>query len=412
MEKAIPSRVNILNQNIKASFGNSGLPPRGFTISTKTVVVIVAIIGLLVIVSFLSLAGDLGREKVVTTTTTAVPLTVVPYSYDANLSGAPGSTPEQIYSYANESIVTLQGVQGGTGILGSGFILAYQNSYYVVTNYHVAGQTSDLTVTFYDGDSYPAKVIGTDAYSDLAVVSVQNAPSSEYHPLKVASSASLKIGEYVLAIGNPFGLTDSMTFGIVSALGRTIQDPTAGNFSIPDAIQFSAPINPGNSGGVLLDGNGSVVGIPTASISGSQGVGFAIPSDTLIREFPLLVSTGSYTLHSYLGIDAVDNFYQLAQSEGTSTTYGVVIESVVSGGPAAQAGLRGGSSSVVIEGQQYAVGGDIIVSANGTKIENNDALAAYLAENTLPGQTIVFGIIRSGTQMNVDVVLGTRPPVS
>jgi S1-C subfamily serine protease len=370
-------------------------------------IAILAVIGLLVALSFLNLSNALGTTR--TVTTTAVPLTVTPEGYGVNLTGISGATPQQVYDYANQSIVTIQGIQGGTGILGSGFVLSYLGGYYIVTNYHVAGQTSDLTVSFSDGDSYAARVIGTDAYSDLAVISVQNAPQAEFHPLRVATSSGLKIGQYVLAIGNPFGLTDSMTFGIISALGRSIQDPTAGNFSIPDTIQFSAPINPGNSGGVLLDGNGSVIGIPTASISGSQGVGFAIPSDTLIREFPLLVSTGSYTAHSYLGIDGADNFYQLAQAEGTSVTYGVVVEGVASGGPAAQAGLRAGSTTTVIEGQTYLIGGDIIVSANGTKIENNDALAAYLAEYTLPGQTLVLGIIRSGSPATLNVVLGTRP---
>jgi S1-C subfamily serine protease len=174
-------------------------------------------------------------------------------------------------------------------------------------------------------------------------------------------------------------------------------------------VQFSAPINPGNSGGALLDSNGLVVGITTAVVSGSQGVGFAIPSDTIIRELPSLISTGSYKLHSYLGIGGVDMNYQLAEASKTNVTYGVLIESLLPGGPSETAGLRVGNTNVVIDGQQYTVGGDIIISSNGTKIINNDGLASYLALNSVPGQILVLGIIRAGNQMTVDVTLGTRP---
>ncbi len=391
--------------------GNNPRSILGIVVSARVVIAVLAIIALLLVLSVSNLSSTLEMTRTVTSTTTLVPMSyTLPANSQLNVSGNSGFNPEQIYEQTNESIVTLQGVQQGVAILGSGFVISYSNSYYIVTNYHVAGDTSNLTVTFWDGDSYLAKVIGSDQYSDLAIVSAVNAPAFEFHPLKVATSSDLHVGEYVVAIGNPFGLTDSMTFGIISQLGRTIQDPTAGNFSIPDAIQFSAPINPGNSGGVLLDSNGSVIGIPTASISGSQGVGFAIPSDTLIRELPWLVSTGTYPEHSYLGIEGVDNFYQLAKASGTNVTYGVVIESVIQSSPASKAGLRGGSSSVLIEGQEFLVGGDIIVSVNGTKIINNDALAAYLSENTLPNETVVLGIIRSGTFMTVNVVLGQRPP--
>ena len=335
-----------------------------------------------------------------------------------NQSGI-GIDPELIYEQTNESIVTLQGVLTTDNgliptetVLGSGFVINYSGNYYIVTNYHVAGSTVNLTVTFADGTSYPAKVIGSDPYSDLSVVAATGVPTSEYYPITIVSSSTLQVGQYVVAIGNPFGLSRSMTFGIISQLGRTIQDPTAGNFSIADVIQFSAPINPGNSGGVLVNGNGYVVGITTAVVSGSQGVGFAIPSDTILRELPYLITTGSYTLHAYLGISGVDMSYQLAQASHTNFTYGVLIEEVVSGGPAAQAGLEVGSQMVTIDGQQYLVGGDIIVSVNGTKIVDNDALATYLAENTISGQTVVIGIVRGGVLTSIDVTLGTRPPIS
>jgi len=324
-----------------------------------------------------------------------------------------GLDPVAIYSKSSDSVVTVQGVQllatGNESVLGSGFVTRLLGAYYEVTNFHVVQNDTGITVTFSDGDSYPAKVVGTDPYSDLAVLNI-SAPSREYHPLEIVSSASLRVGEPLVAIGNPFGLSGSMTFGIVSQLGRTITESLAGNFAIADVIQFSAPINPGNSGGPLLDSNGDVIGITTATIGSSQGVGFAIPSDTIIRELPSLVATGGYTLHSYMGIESVDMNYQFSQLEGTNITYGALIESVVSGGPAATAGLRGGSRTTNVGGIQYTIGGDILVSVNGSKIVNTDAFSSFLEEQTLPGQTLVLGVIRQGHLMTLDLVLGTRPP--
>jgi S1-C subfamily serine protease len=201
-----------------------------------------------------------------------------------------------------------------------------------------------------------------------------------------------------------------MTFGIVSQLGRTISESTAGDFSIANVVQFSAPINPGNSGGPLLDASGAVVGITTATVVSSQGVGFAIPSDTILKELLPLVSTGGYAFHAYMGITSVDMDLQLAQLQGTNVTYGVLIQTVNQGGPAQTAGLAAGTHDVVIQGSPYSIGGDIIVSMNGTKIVNTDALSSYLAEYTQPGQTVVLQIIRNGQLKTVDLVLGTRPP--
>ncbi len=324
-----------------------------------------------------------------------------------------GLNPVAIYKEAFPSVVTLEGIQtsstGNTTVLGSGFVTRFQESDYIVTNYHVVQNVADLTVTFSDGDAYPATVVGEDAYVDLAVVSSQ-APSSEFHPLLIGRSSQLQVGQPVVAIGNPFGLSGSMTFGIVSQLGRTLDESLAGNFAIADVIQFSAPINPGNSGGPLLNANGSVFGITTAIVGGSQGVGFAIPSDAIERELPSLVATGGYTLHSFMGIQAADMNYQLAKLQGTNVTYGVLVQNVTSGGPAATAGLRGGTSTATVQGTQYSIGGDIIVAINGTRILNSDALSAYLQEKTIPGQTIVIQVIRSGQMTTVDLVLGTRPP--
>ena len=214
----------------------------------------------------------------------------------------------------------------------------------------------------------------------------------------------------VVAIGNPFGLSGSVTFGIVSQLGRTVQyQSTSTTFTIADIIQFSAPINPGNSGGPLLDTYGFVVGITSATASSGQGVGFAIPSDTILRELPYLISTGRYDQHPYVGIQAVDMNYQLAQASGTNVTYGVLIESTQTGGPADKAGLKAGTQQVSIGGQQYTVGGDIIVSINGVRVVNYDSFSTYLERNALPGQTIQIGIIRAGKPLTLSIVVGSVP---
>jgi S1-C subfamily serine protease len=390
------------------------------------VIAIAVVVGLLA--SFLVI-GNLSAAQVSTTSTTAgdptstVTTTVSTGATTTTATVSSDGTSlnaEQIYAAANRSIVTVQGTQTVSsfygiqleGILGSGFVVSYSGAYYVITNYHVAGTTSNLTVTFSNGDAYPAKVIGSDPYADLAVLTVQ-APASEFSALTLSTSSSLQVGDSVVAIGDPYGLTGSMTQGIVSQLGRTIQDETSGNYSIANVIQFSAPINPGNSGGPLLNANGQVVGITTASYTSSQGLGFAIPSDTIIQELPSLITNGSYTLHAYLGIGTVDMNYELSQATGANVTYGALIEQVVAGSPAASAGLQAGIQTTNIAGQQYLLGGDIIVSINGTRIITTDALGSYLAAHTVAGQTVTLGIIRSGDKyMTVNVTLGARPALS
>jgi S1-C subfamily serine protease len=227
------------------------------------------------------------------------------------------------------------------------------------------------------------------------VVSV-NAPASEFKPLNIVSSSTLAVGDSVIAIGNPYGLVGSLTTGVVSALGRSITENTTGGFAIANIIQTSAPINPGNSGGPLLNAIGNVVGITTAIVSNSQGLGFAIPSDTILKEVDALVTTGSYSGHSYLGVTGEDMSYSLAQQSGSSVTYGWKVISVVSGEPS--------------DGKLKA--GDIIIALNHQTITNGDDLASYLEEYTLPGDTIVITVVRGNTQVDVSVVLGSRPPPS
>ena len=306
-----------------------------------------------------------------------------------------GTSLADIYSNVRNSIVLVQGtLSDGTGVQGSGFIYNFADRNVVITNYHVVQGTSDLSVTFSDGHGYAATVLGTDAYADLAILSVSDAPASEFKPVEIVSSSTLRVGEPVIAIGNPYGLVGSLTTGVVSALGRTITEDYAGGFSIANIIQTSAPINPGNSGGPLLNAVGNVVGITTAIVSDSQGLGFAIPSNAILREISALITTGTYTGHSYLGVSGQDMSYDVAQEIGASVTYGWRIATVTAGGPS--------DGKLRVD--------DIIIALNSTVIKNNDDLASYLEEKTLPGQTLSITVVRGTETTHVNVVLGTRPP--
>ena len=303
-----------------------------------------------------------------------------------------GTSLADIYASVRASVVLIQGDIGDGGVQGSGFVYNFADRTVVLTNYHVVQGTSSLSVTFSDGNGYSATVLGTDPYSDLAVLSV-NAPASEFKPVDIVSSSTLRVGEPVIAIGNPYGLVGSLTTGVVSALGRSITEDTAGGFAIANIIQTSTPINPGNSGGPLLNAVGKVVGITTAIVSDSQGLGFAIPSNTILREISALITAGSYHGHSYLGVTGQDMSYSLAQEIGANVTYGWRIASVTSGGPS------DGKLSV----------GDIIIAMNQHTIRNNDDLASFLEEQTLPGDNLVLTVVRGNSQIDVTVVLGTRP---
>jgi S1-C subfamily serine protease len=307
-----------------------------------------------------------------------------------------GTSLADIYAGVRNSVVLVQGTTNSGGVQGSGFVYESSGRMVVVTNYHVVQGASDLSVTFSDGNGYSATVLGEDAYADLAVLSVKDASSSEFKPMDIVSSSTLRVGEQVIAIGNPYGLVGSLTTGIVSALGRTITEETAGGFSIANIIQTSTPINPGNSGGPLLNSVGNVVGITTAIVSDSQGLGFAIPSNAILREISALITTGTYKGHSYMGIAGQDMSYDLAKEVGASVTYGWRIGTVTAGGPS--------DGKLQVD--------DIIIAMNGTTIKNNDDLASYLEENTLPGQTLSVTVIRDNSRINVNIILGTRPALS
>ena len=325
----------------------------------------------------------------------------------------------QLYKDIKDSVVVITGYvlqysffgRQYSEVQGSGFVYEYKNDMVVITNKHVVNDAENITVTFSNGDGYPAVVIGSDAYSDLAVLSVE-APVEEFQPLDITSSSTLQVGDPVVAIGSPFGLGGTMTTGIVSQLGRTIQDSVAGNFPIANIIQTSAAINPGNSGGPLLNYEGEVIGITTAIIQNSNGLGFAVPSNTILREIESLITTGSYDQHPWVGISGTDMTYTIAQSLGVNVTYGWLITQITDGGAAAQAGLQGGNQQVRVNDVWVIIGGDIIITVDGTRIINGDSFMSYLEEYTTSYQTISVTIVRNHQLLDIPVVLKQRPAAS
>ncbi|MEM2910493.1 MAG: trypsin-like peptidase domain-containing protein [Nitrososphaerota archaeon] len=315
----------------------------------------------------------------------------------------------EVYERVKDSVVLIRATSLYGTSVGSGFV--YDIVGHIVTNNHVVEDSYRITVTFLDGTSLVASVIGTDPYSDLAVLRVE--PSGTVlRPLKLGNSSELMIGEQILVVGSPFGLAGSVTTGIVSQKGRLLE--TAYGYSIPGVIQFDAAVNPGNSGGPLINMEGEVVGVTTAiesPISGFVGIGYAIPSTIVKRVVSALIEKGSYT-HSWMGITGVNMNEEIAEAMGVNITKGFLITDVVREGPADRAGLRGGDRSVRIGGQTVKVGGDIVVGINGIPIRTIEEMLTYLEERTSPGDVVVFSVFRAKQIIQVSVVLGERPPPS
>lgn len=298
--------------------------------------------------------------------------------------------------------------------LGSGFVWDKQG--HIVTNNHVVDGATKIEVSFSDGTNVPATVVGSDPDNDLAVIKV-NVPASQLHPVSMGNSTQVKVGQMVVAIGNPFGEQWTMTSGIVSGLGRTLpagnnQNATGPQYTIPDIIQTDAPINPGNSGGVLTDLYGKVLGVTSAiesPVRANSGIGFVIPSAIVQNEVPILIQTGHYD-HPYLGISGTSLTPDLAKAMNLSANQkGALVEQVTAGGPAAKAGLMASTGQTTIAGQNIPVGGDVITAVNGQPIKSMDDLIAYLNDNTSVGQTVTLTVLRNGKETSVAVTLGTRP---
>jgi len=291
--------------------------------------------------------------------------------------------------------------------VGSGFV--YDIFGHTITNAHVIENATKVTVTFLDGNQYNAEIIGADKFTDIAVIKVNEKPRL-LHPLDIGDSSDLLVGEQVAAIGNPFGLSGSMTSGIVSQLGRLMYSPDPG-FSIPDVIQTDAAINPGNSGGPLLNMKGEVIGINTAIRSSTgefTGVGFAVPSNTIKKIVPSLIEEGKYH-HPWMGITGIDINPDLAKIRELGNAKGFLVVTVIDGHPADDAGLQGVSKTVEIDGKEYPIDGDIIVSVDGKEVRKINDLLVHLQREKSVGDEMILGVIRDGDLMHLTLTLAERP---
>ena len=316
----------------------------------------------------------------------------------------------QIFERSEEGVVrvNIQRSEESLGINGVGSGFVFDKNGHVITNAHVVENSEKVVVTFLDGRSYNADVIGVDAFTDLAVIRVEADPSL-LKPLLIGDSSNLKVGMEVAAIGNPFGLSGSMTSGIVSALGRLL--PQESGFSIPDVVQTDAAINPGNSGGPLLNSRGEVIGINTAiqSTTGEfTGVGFAIPSNTVAKIIPILISEGSYH-HPWVGISGRDIDPALAKALNLVDARGFLIVNVVEGSPADKAGLKGSTETKTVDGIEYPYGGDVILSVDGNIVRQIDDILIHLQRYKSVGDEMVLEILRDGRITNFVIQLEDRP---
>lgn len=335
----------------------------------------------------------------------------------------------KLYDKVEHSVVqvTQDSNLPGASRLGSGFV--YDKEGHIVTNYHVvAGDTinREFDVTFTDGTGYKATVVGVDPFAEIAVLKIDVENNIEVieklEPLSIGNFSEVDVGQRVAAIGNPFGLSASITEGIVSGLGRVlpalpsensqrsiIEDTPA--FSIPDIIQTDAAINPGNSGGPLLNMKGEVIGINTAIFSATgvySGVGFAIPSYLIQKVVPSIIATGEYQ-HPYLGVSGTDINSDIAEMMNLQNTTGFLVIQVTSGSPAEKAGIRGGSILTEIDGREIELGGDVIIGIDDKSIRKIDDLLSYLDREKKVGENVTLTVIRNGQVQEIDLTLAARP---
>jgi S1-C subfamily serine protease len=374
-----------------------------------------------VVVAVALLATGIGGGNTTTVVQQAPVATATPSSSGSSSSSSDGAlTAHDIYERAAPGVLFIrsrivQNVQSPFGLgpesqsstaTGTGFVI--DGSGHILTNYHVIAGASNVTVGFDDNRTVEAKVLGTDPQNDLALLSVD--PSGlKLVPLALGDSSSAQVGDPVIAIGNPFGLDRTLTTGVVSALQREIQAPNG--FAIQHVIQTDAPINPGNSGGPLLDAAGRVIGINSqietgGGGNGNVGIGFAVPINTAKRMLPELKRSGT-VVHAYIGITGVTIDQSLADLQ-LKVDRGVLVQTVQPGGPAARAGIHGGSVDSQVNGQSLVLGGDAIVSLDGQRVDSMDALSAAIARHR-PGDKVALGLLRNGSGKTVTVTLGKAP---
>jgi serine protease Do len=386
--------------------------------------------------SLSSVAGKIGQDGQVQTVASVA--TATPKQSQGGDSTTAKSAPvpsaeladmtplEALYARVNPSVVNIRVATQATASSssgssapqytrvgeGSGFV--YDNQGHIVTNNHVVEGADVVYVTFSDNTMLLAKVIGTDPDSDLAVIKVESDITHSV-PLALGDSDLVRVGQQVVAIGNPFGLAGSMSFGIISALGRSLpagSSSTSSSYTIPDIIQTDAAINPGNSGGPLLDMNGNVVGVNAAiesPVQGSAGVGFTIPSNIVKKVVPELIANGKYQ-HTRLGISGFTLTQVVAEALGLSSSQrGVIVAQITAGSPAETAGLRASTKTITMLGGDVPANGDIITKIDGNVVSQFGDLISYLTLKTSVGQTVQLTALRDGAEITVPVTLDARP---
>ena len=360
----------------------------------------------------LGTGGD--TETVVTTVAAAETTTETPpATLQASETGA--KPVQQIYEETGPGVVqvTTSGVDStnpyfgpqATSSLGSGFVVDRDG--YIVTNYHVIEDAQEIEVNFSGDDRVPAKIVGSDPSTDLAVLKI-DAQSRALTPLPLGNSDDVHVGDAVVAIGNPFGLERSVTAGIVSALQRDLTAPNG--YTIDKVIQTDAPINQGNSGGPLLNARGQVIGVNSqisSETGGNVGIGFAVPVNT-VKEVVSQIKASGKVEHAYLGVQMQEITPELAETVNVPVDEGVMVVGVVEGSPADEAGLQGGEQQVIVGGRSYVLGGDIVTRADGQPVTSPDDLRSMIMEKS-PGDSITLDIQRGQSTRTVNVTLGQQP---
>ena len=333
-------------------------------------------------------------------------------------------TLPNLFASASKSVVQVTIIDPQSGSqqgIGSGFV--YDSAGHIVTNNHVVAfnlGNNEYIVTFLNGNAYEASLVGNDPFSDLAVLKILNPKPTDVHPLTLSTTLPL-VGDTAVAIGNPFGLSGSLTVGVISAVGRLL--PTSGgedsqfmgsaasSFDIPDVIQTDAAINPGNSGGPLLNMKNEVIGINSAiySNTGSNaGIGFAIPSSTIKKVVQSIITTGEYQ-HPYLGVTGVDVTPQLAKIFGLIDAKGFLVTDITPGSPASRAGFHTGGVTYDQQGQITNSYGDIIVKIDGNEVRKIDDILTYLEREKKANDSVTLTVIRDNQLTDISIVLGARP---
>ena len=364
-----------------------------------------------------SLTG-LGDRTTTVVESAAAPTTSVTTTLPARRTGA-GFDPERLYAARAPGVVTIYANLGANGqAQGSGFVV--DDKGVILTNAHVITNVAEsrtsvqgaraVYVEFADGERVTATVVGWDLFSDVGVIRV----SPKDHALDLVplgNSATVVVGEPVAAIGSPFGKQTSLSVGVVSATGRSIDSLTAGGFAVSNAIQIDAPINRGNSGGPLFDGEGRVIGINAqiqSTTGNAEGVGFAIPIDLARRALDQLLRTGRVR-YAYIGVSTQDVTPGIARRFSLGAERGALVTQVEEGSPAAAAGVRGGTRTEAFNGKDVTLGGDLIVAIGGSKIESADDVSRLVTTDLTPGQTVTFTVVRGTKRVKLDVTLADRP---